>query len=356
MTTMHSDSSLAKRLKITHPIIQGPFGGGLSSVDLVAAVSNSGGLGSYGAHIFNGTEIKELCVRIRTKTDRPFAINLWVSNEDPELSKFTEPQFIAQRNHYGEVYQRFGLEPPEWGDQHPANFDEQMEGVLEAAPAVFSFVFGISSPDILKACRERGILTIAAATTIAEAVAVEEAGVDMVLATGAEAGGHRPSFLRPSEDSLVGTFALLPAVRDNVRIPVIAAGGIADHRGVAAAQQLGADGVQIGTAFLACAESGTTSAHRESLLDNIDGLTTLSRAVTRRFARFLPNELSTNAPTKGASPLPFPAQSWLTGPIKNAAAVTVDPEFSSLYAGQVVPLVKHPKVDVLMQELIRGWN
>ena len=114
--------------------------------------------------------------------------------------------------------------------------------------------------------------------------------------------------------------------------------------------------MQIGTAFLACAESGTTSIHRESLLDNTDGQTTLSRGVTGRLARFLPNALSTNAPAKGAAPLPFPAQSWLTGPIKNAAAAAADPEFSSLYAGQGVPLVKHTKVAALMQELIRGWN
>ncbi len=166
-------------------------------------------------------------------------------------------------------YDELGVQPPVMPPPGKAkNFETQMQALLEVKPALFSFVFGIPSKEILEECRQRGIYTAGAATTVDEAVAIEKAGVDMVVASGFEAGGHRPSFLRSAEDSLVGTIALVPQIVDRVRIPVIAAGGIADGRGVAAALMLGASAVQIGTAFLACDESGASDAHRKLLFQD----------------------------------------------------------------------------------------
>ena len=146
-----------------------------------------------------------------------------------------------------------------------AKFEEQIEAIFEAKPAIFSFVYGIPSSDILENCRTLGIKTVGAATTVDEAIALENAGVDAIVATGFEAGGHRVSFLRSAEDSLTGTFSLIPQVADSVKIPIIAAGGIADARGIKAALALGADAVQMGTAFLATSQSNASQDHKDKL-------------------------------------------------------------------------------------------
>ena len=148
----------------------------------------------------------------------------------------------------------------------PTRFEDQARVLLDANVPVFSFIFGIPPREILEECRAKGIVTIGTATTPDEAAALEEAGVDAIAASGFEAGGHRGSFLRPAEDSLTGTLSLVPQVVDAVDVPVIAAGGIADARGVIAALALGAEAVQMGTAFLACEESGASPLHREALL------------------------------------------------------------------------------------------
>ena len=160
-------------------------------------------------------------------------------------------------------YRELGVDKPEMPAHYHAGFATQIEALLEARPPVFSFVFGIPDRRILDECRRLGIVTVGAATSIAEAEALDAARVDLIVATGAEAGGHRPSFLQRAEDSLFGTFVLVQLVADRVGVPVIAAGGIADARGVRAALALGADAAQIGTAFLACEESGTHEAHRQ---------------------------------------------------------------------------------------------
>ncbi|MDQ8187050.1 DUF561 domain-containing protein [Pelagicoccus sp. SDUM812002] len=203
-----------------------------------------------------------------------------------------------------------------------------------------------------KRCRR--IVTIGVATTIAEAETLEAAGVDVVLATGMDAGGHRPSYLDSPEESLVETFALVPAIRDRVKVPVVAAGGIADVRGMRAAFALGADAVQIGTAFLACEESGAQELHRQRLRANKDGRTVLSRRFTGRLARFMPNRILQELEASESEVLPFPAQSWLTGPLKQAAVENGDAEGMALYSGQGVPLLKHRNAGALMDALVAG--
>jgi nitronate monooxygenase len=353
---MNIDSEVSTLLGIQYPIIQGPFGGGLSTVELAATVSNLGGLGSYGAHILEPEAIERLCEEMRTRTARPFAINLWVSDYDASMGDLSQQEFHQRANGYQSVYDQLSVAPPEWVPSSQALYERQVEAVLRARPKVFSFVFGIPSKEILSECRQRGIVTVGAATTIEEALLLEAAGIDCLVVSGFEAGGHRPSFLKRSEDSLVGAFALIPTIRDQVNIPLIAAGGISDERGMRAALALGADAVQIGTAFLACKESGASSTHQEQLRHNTNGDTRLSRAYTGRLARFINNAFIDSFESEAQEPLPFPAHSWLTSPIKRAATEQSNTEYMALYAGQGVPLVRHHSAEEVMGQFIAAWQ
>ncbi|MCH6258169.1 nitronate monooxygenase [Puniceicoccaceae bacterium K14] len=353
---MWKDSVVASRLGIAWPIIQGPFGGGLSTVRLTTAVSNKGGLGSFGAHMLKPSEIEELVGSIRSKTSNPFAINLWVDDSDSEMSRLTRDAFEMRRADYSHLYEKLGVTPPAFLEEPGNGFESQIEAVLESRPDVLSFVFGIPSKSILETCRERGITTIGAATTVEEALAIEAAGVDMVLATGFEAGGHRPSFIDRSDESLMGTVALIPLVRDALKIPVIAAGGIGDGRGLSAAFSLGADAVQLGSAFLACEESGASELHRGKLLAKEHERTVLSRAFSGRLARFLPNGFIKEFDEQGKEALPYPAQSWLVSALKKGALETGNEDYMALYSSQVAPILKHRNVDNLMDELIASME
>ncbi len=196
-----------------------------------------------------------------------FAVNLWVSTHDVPEAEMTRARFDAAVQRLRPAYDALGVDPPPFPERFSADVRRAGAGDARGAPPVLSFVYGVPAPDVLAACRERGIATIGTAITVEEAVALDEAGVDAIVASGFEAGGHRIAFLRAAEDSLIGTLALVPAVADAVRAPVIAAGGIADARGIVAALALGAEAVQIGTAFLATAESAASPAHKALLLE-----------------------------------------------------------------------------------------
>lgn len=350
------DTSITRMLGLQYPIVQGPFGGGLSSVALITAVGRAGGLGSYGVHHLAPEKIREVAEDIRRQSPAPFALNLWVSDCDPGAETMSEAARAQGLAMFDAAYRTLGVATPPAYEAPVWTFEEQAAAVIAARPAVFSFVFGIPSPAILEECRRRGIRTCGAATTVDEALALEAAGVDLILATGCEAGGHRPSFLRSAEDSLVGTLALVPQVVARVKAPVIAAGGIADAAGIAAAFALGAQAVQLGTAFLACVESGTSDAHRARLLEGDRSRTVLSKALTGRLARFLPNEFLTQLESSGARPLPFPLQSWFTSPAKRAAMEQNRADYMTLYAGQGAPLLKHRTAAELMAALVQDLD
>ncbi len=349
---MFQSNRLTKLLNIKHPIIQGPFGGNLSTVDLVSAVSNAGGLGSYGAHILAPEEIKKLISNIRNATANPFAINLWVSNYDDGFASMSEAQFEMYLEPFKPFYDELKIDYPVYPETFYENFEDQVDALIELSPPVFSFVFGVPDEAILKECKKRKILTIGAATTVDEAIALSDAGVDIILATGFEAGGHRVAFQKPAEQSLIGTLALVPQVVDAVPQPVIAAGGISDARGIKAALALGAEAAQLGTAFLACSESGTSDLHRQSLFNNKAENTVLSRSFTGRLARFIPNEFILQCESCPELPLPFPIQSFFASPLKLAAAKTSTMKFTSHYAGQGTGLLKHRSAFDLMDQLI----
>ena len=235
---MWNKTKFTKLLGIDYPIVQGPFGGGLSSVNLTSTVSNAGGLGSFGGQPFAAKEIIETCHEIRKATNKSFNINLWVNDRDAHLSTFGDEDYKKLVELFKPYFNELGLPLPQRPTNLGAKFEEQIEAIFQAKPAVFSFVYGVPSSEILEKCKSLGILTVGAATTVDEAIALEKAGVDAIVATGFEAGGHRVSFLRSAEDSLTGTFSLIPQVADHVKIPIIAAGGIADARGIKAALAL----------------------------------------------------------------------------------------------------------------------
>ena len=198
----------------------------------------------------------------------------------------------------------------------------------------------------------RGSSLIGAATTPDEAVALEDAGVDVVAASGFEAGGHRGSFLRPSEESLTGTFSLVPQVVDLVSVPVVAAGGIADARGIIAAFALGAEGVQMGTAFLACEGSGASEHHRQALLSGRAGRTALTRGFTGRLGRGIKNQLLDDLNHPGVEFLPYPLQRALVKHLAGLAEQAGNPDLTPMWAGQSANLSRHTDAATLLQSLV----
>ncbi|WP_374315476.1 NAD(P)H-dependent flavin oxidoreductase [Microbacterium sp.] len=343
-------ASVDQLFGIDRPVVLGPFGG-LSSVDLTAAVSDLGGLGSYGLYGYTPERIHETIARLRAATGRPFAVNLWLPvGDEVQPADVDLGSALAAM---APLYEAAGVATPSPPERFLPDVGEQLDAVIEAAPAVLSVVFGVPGAELIERARERGIRVIGTATTVAEARALEEGGVDAVVATGSEAGGHRVSFLRRAEDSLVGTFALVPQVVDAVDVPVIAAGGIADRRGVAAALALGASGVQVGTAFLRARESAATAGHRAAIEAAAETGTVLTRAMSGRLARGIPNRAMRELETAGVI-APFPAQNWATGVFRAAASAQGDAELVSLWAGQAAALATRDRAADVFAELAAG--
>jgi nitronate monooxygenase len=349
---MWYNTSATKLLAIDYPILQGPFGAGLSSVELVAEVSNSGGLGSYGAYTLSPQEIVEVDSKIKAATNKPYNINLWVSDSDAHNGSATDEQYEQAVRLFKPYFDEAGIALPEKPAPFKSRFENQVQVILDLRPKVFSFVFGVPSNDILVQCRKLGIKTVGAATTPDEAIYLEAAGVDAIIASGFEAGGHRPSFLSPAEQSTTGTFVLLQLIKENVRIPIIAAGGIANGRGIAAALTLGADGVQVGTAFLACDESGAMPIHRQKLFSEVSQHTTLSRAHTGRLGRGVVSRVARDLAGKEKQFLPFPLQSTFISSLRKASLDQQKWDMIFFWGGQIAPILKHNKAAELMQSLI----
>jgi nitronate monooxygenase len=328
-----NENRLTAKLGIDYPVIQGPLGG-LSSQKLTAAVSNFGGLGSFGAHGLSPAAIKEAIAEIRSLTSKPFAMNLWVSMEDEGARTSDENAFNRSLAPLTTHLAALGAPLPTFKPHSPARLEDQARVLLDAKVPVFSFIFGIPPREVLEDCRAKSIVTIGTATTPEEGAALEEAGVDAIIASGFEAGGHRGSFLRSAEDSLTGTLSLVPQITDKVNVPVIAAGGIADARGVVAALALGAEGVQMGTVFLACEESGASLLHRQALRGKKAGHTALTKGFTGRLARGIHNRLLQELNQEGTAVLPYPLQRSLVRNLAIPAEAAGRSDLLPLWAGQ----------------------
>jgi nitronate monooxygenase len=228
----------------------------------------------------------------------------------------------------------------------------QLDVLRRLRPEVVSFHFGLPNEEVLTAIKQAGVFVICSATTVTEAKELEARGMDAIIAQGTEAGGHRGTFSETDVSMQPGLFSLLPQVVDAVRVPVIAAGGIADGRGIAAALMLGASAVQIGTAFLRCAEADVSEQHRAKLAGASDSSTIVSNVVTGRPARFIKNRLIDELSANGLEPLPFPAQSDLTSPLEK----TRDDDLMGLYAGQSVALTRDLSASELIDVLVKETN
>lgn len=349
---MWYQTKAASLLGIEYPILQGPFGGNLSSVELVAKVSNAGGLGGYGAYTLSPQEIIEVDEQIKAATNKPYNINLWVSDTDTVDGIVSDKQFGRAAELFKPYFDELGIALPEKPAPFKSRFENQVEVILHRKPPVFSFMFGIPSAAILDQFRKLGIVTVGAATTLDEAIALESAGVDLIIASGFEAGGHRPSFLASAESSTTGTFVLVQLIKEKVKTPVIAAGGIANGKGVAAALTLGADAAQIGTAFLACDESNATAIHKQMLFSDAAKYTTLSRAFTGRLGRGITSRIAKELVQKEKGLLPFPLQTQFMSHIRKAAMEQEKWDMILFWGGQIAPVLKHTKAENLMRAIL----
>jgi nitronate monooxygenase len=303
----------------------------VATPELAAAVSNAGGLGALGSAMLAPEALRREAEAVRALTDRPFQLNFFC-HRFPEIDSAMAD---AARAAIEPLYDEVGLGPPPEPSAPMIDFDEtRLEALLEIAPVVVSFHFGLPGADAVAACREAGLCILATATTVEEARHLEAAGVDAVVAQGAEAGGHRGSFLVGGDDGPVGTLSLVPQLVDAVNVPVIAAGGIADGRGLAAALALGAGAVQMGTAFVLAVESGAPDHYRRALAGSCPEQTTITRNFSGRPARVLANRITDEV----IDPLPYPAQMSLTMPLREAAE---DPrELYPMWAGQGAALAR----------------
>ena len=347
-----TDNRLTSRVGLQYPIIQGPLGA-LSSQRLTASVSNYGGLGSFGAHGLKPEAIRKVIREIKALTTKPFAMNLWISMEDDGALTSTEEAFHRSLAPLAKHIESVGGAKPTYRPYEPIRFEDQVQVLLDEGIPVFSFICGIPSKQILDEFRRKGTVLIGTATTVDEAIALEQAGVDVIAASGFEAGGHRGSFLHPPEDSLTGTMALVPQVVDAVKLPVVAAGGIGDARGIVAAFALGAKGVQMGTAFLACEESGANTLHRKALLSGQAQQTALTRGFTGRLARGIKNRLLDELNQKDIEILPYPLQRALVRHLSIPAEKAGRPELLPLWAGQSANLSRCTDVRALLDTLVK---
>jgi nitronate monooxygenase len=340
---------LLERLRLRHPIFQAPMAGGGDTPQLVAAVGEAGALGFIGAAYLGPEEILEAARTVRQRTRRPFGINLFAPLPPPAVPADVRPALLR----LAPFFEAVGLAAPVELLPPAERFEAQLAAALETGASAFSFTFGLPSKDVIDAILARGMAFLATATTVREALAVERAGAEAVVAQGSESGGHRGSFASGFEAGMVGTVALVPQMVDAVRIPVVASGGIMDGRGIAAALALGASAVQLGTAFLTCEESGIPEAYRAALLLAREDGTRLTRAFSGRLARGLVNRFMTEVEA-GAGPediLPFPLQNALTRPLRRAAASQGRSEFLSLWAGQGVGLARRQSAKALLLRL-----
>ena len=323
----------AGRLGIRLPILLAPMAGACP-VSLSAALANAGGMGACGALLMKPEEIAAWCVDFRTQSGGEFQINLWIPGPEPKRDAELE---LRQR----EYLAQWGPEVPERAAEGVLpDFRAQCRAMLEAKPKAISSIMGLYAPEFVAEMKSRGILWFATATTVGEAKAAEAAGADAIIAQGAEAGGHRGAFdASEAERRMVGLFALLPQVADAVSVPVIATGGIAEARGVAAALMLGASAVMIGTGFLRCSEAKINAAWAEALGKTEADETMITDAFTGRPGRGLANAYTlASASPNAPAPEPYPLQRGLTRGMREAAAKEGKSDRMQMWAGQSAKL------------------
>lgn len=329
-----------------HPLFQAPMAGA-SNPELVGAVCEAGGIGGLGAAALKPDALRSQLRAIRQKTDKPFVVNLFSpATELFDGGRRPGPRLAAR---LAEYHQELGAGevPVPGGIFGPAA--EQLAVLIEEAVPIISFHFGIEAAQV-EAIHTAGLKAVCTATTVEEALLLEATGVDAIIAQGGEAGGHRGTFLGDYRAGLTGTLALVPRIVDAVRVPVIAAGGIMDARGIVACRALGAAAVQLGTAFLACPETGLPAAWRDALLRAEAGDTTVTSVMSGKPARGIRNRYISELEALDEPMLPYPLQYALSGPLRRAAIEQGNPDFQAMWSGQGVGLIR----EMPAAELVRG--
>jgi nitronate monooxygenase len=339
---------LTQTLGIQFPIIQAPMAGGITTPELVAAVSNAGGLGSLAAGYMSPKDIQQTIRKIRRLTTKPFAINLFI----PSMHDVTLDEMRNARDIIESISAELELTIDLVSEPYVPNFEEQMDVVLCEDIPVFSFTFGVLNQTWIQKLKHKNMILMGTATTLAEARKLENQGIDMIVAQGSEAGGHRGSFLDTVENSLVSLSDLVPQLVSHVKIPIVAAGGIMDGRGIVAALKSGASGVQMGTAFLSSDESGAHTCYKQAILNSHDDNTTLTRAFSGKLARAIRNKFITQMEKHQELILDYPIQHALTSAMRKKAQVENCIDFMSMWAGQFAHLSRKANASTFMSQLI----
>lgn len=347
---MEWKNELTRMLGVTYPLIQAPMLG-ITTPAMVAAVSNSGGLGSLPVGGLHPDKVLSLIREVKGLTPQPFAVNLFVYEpaEHYDRKTFDDMQEFLQFL-YGA--NRLAAAPVNYEEVPFHSWRDQLPVILAAGIKYVSFTFGMPDAAGFELLKQHQVLLMGTATSVEEAGALTAAGTDVVIAQGIEAGGHRGSFL-PGTLPQTGTFALVPQIADRVRVPVIAAGGIMDGRGVAAAKILGASGVQMGSLFLRAHESLATPAHKAALADITDTDTLLTRAISGRWARGVRNTLITEIEASGLPVSEYPYQDALTQPIRKVAKELDNTSFVNMWAGQAAGKARAWSTADIFAELVR---
>jgi nitronate monooxygenase len=338
--------ALATQLGIRLPILLAPMAGACPP-SLSIAVANAGGMGACGALLMKPDEIAAWCAEFRQESEGEFQLNLWIPGPNPARAADLERQQREFLSHWGPPVSENAAEGV------LPDFDAQCQAMLETRPKAISSIMGLYPPSFVAEMKTRGILWFATATTVGEAKAAEAAGADAIIAQGMEAGGHRGTFdASEAERRMVGLFALLPQIADAVSVPVIAAGGIADARGVAASLILGASAVMAGTGFLRCPEAKINRVWADTLGATEADDTVITSAFTGRPGRGVVNSFTRLSTSEGAPPpAPYPLQRGLTRGMREAASKAGDAERMQMWAGQAAKMTRAEPAGALAQQL-----
>lgn len=341
--------TFCQRFGLRLPILTAPMAGACPP-SLSIAVANAGGLGACGALLMQPTAITGWAAEMRAGSNGAFQMNLWIPDPPPARDPLSEARMRRFLADWGPSV------PENAGDAMPPNFAEQCDALLETGAPIISSIMGLYPPAFVARLKARGIAWFATVTTVGEAQAAEAAGADVVVAQGMEAGGHRGRFeAAQAEADMVGLFALVPAVVDAVKVPVVATGGIADVRGVAAALLLGASAVQIGTGLLRCPEARINPAWAEALAHTPPEGTKVSRVFSGRPSRSLATDYVRAATAPGAPPpAPYPVQRGLTAAMREAGAAAGDIDRMQALGGQASALARATAAGDLVRGLWEG--
>ena len=346
MTIKDRAAHFCEAYSLDVPIMMAPMAGACP-VELAAAVARGGGMGACGALMMEPQAIAQWARELRSKTNGSFQMNLWIPDPAPKRDVQAEAEVRTFLANWGPEV------PEEAGDGRMPNFNAQCEALLAAGPTVISSIMGLYPPAFVEQMKERGIRWFATVTTVEEAMAAEVAGADVIVAQGSEAGGHRGAF--NAEDAVhkaVGLFALLPAVVDEVSVPVVATGGIADARGIAAAFTLGASAVQMGTGFLLTPEANLNSAWADGLQNAKPEDTCVTRAFSGRAGRSLAsNYVQAMNDASAPAPAPYPIQRNLTAAMRARSAAENDVDSMQTWAGQSAGLASTEQASDLTRRL-----